>query len=111
MAIDPVGATLASIGVSIQSYNVCDTLVHGYKLTFQLGNDFDEVQGELDLQSARLHLLMRHRRFFKTKNDPENRNSTMSSSITNYLGQIQRYFQICHDLMKKYNDEGWALHK
>jgi hypothetical protein len=52
---------------------------------------------------------MRSKRFLKSEIDPENRNSTMSTTVTNYLGQMQLYFQICHDLMRKYNGEGVTL--
>lgn len=110
MVVDPVGTTLASIGVFIQFYNVRDTLVHGYKLTVHFGDDFCAVQRELDIQWARLHLLMQSRHVLKSEIDLENRNSTVRTTITNYLAQIQRYFQICHDLMKKYNTEGMTLH-
>ena len=112
MAVDPVGATLASIGLFIQFYNCCDDLAHGYKLTLRFGEDFAAVQRELDMQWARLHLLMRSRRVLRSQIDPENTNSTMTTTITNYLAQMQKYFQLCHDLMKKYDENiGMALAK
>jgi Prion-inhibition and propagation len=109
MAIDPVGTTLGSIALFLSLYNVCDALIHGYKLTLRFGDDFVAVQRELDMQWARLDLLMRSRRVLKSEIDPENPSSRMSTTVSDYLGQMQRYFQVCHDLMKKYDAEGMTL--
>lgn len=102
--VEPVGITLASVGLFLQIFDTCDRLYHGVKLTWRFGDDYDAMQIEFEMQWARFDSLLRTRRVSQNQIDANR------SVISRYLEQMRKYFAECNKLMKWYDKEGYCSH-
>lgn len=103
---EPVGITLASVGLFLQIFDTCDRLYHGYKLTWRFGRDFTLVQSALDMQWARLDAMIQRRLVRWQEIDVSNLNHNTTLTIQRHLNSMKTYFEICNKLMKWYDREG-----
>ena len=104
--VEEASIVLASVGVFLQLYDTCDRLYHGVKLNRRFGDDYMSAQIELEMQWCRLHeILQRPRVLAKDCNiqDPKN---AQRKQLARYLGQMEKYFKTCNELMTWYDGKG-----
>jgi hypothetical protein len=105
MVVEPVAATLASLGLFLQLYDTCDRLYHGFKLTRRFGEDFENTQIQLDAQWARLDTLWNRRRVRRDMIDLGVSNDYVIETLKRLLELMKRYFAECNRLMEWYDGE------
>ena len=108
--VDPVGATLGSIGLLLPIYDACDRLFHGYKLTQCFGDDFHLAQVRFYQQYSRLHETSQRKVVDLDKfNDPRdmyNKSHETTSMIIETLSAMRVQFEKGHKILEKYDQHG-----
>ena len=107
MAVEPVGATLAVVGLLKPAFEACRDIYKGYKLTQSFGEDYDIARRDYDFQVARLEAISQRRlSFLKAKLEPWDRNHPITQQTTSKLVVLKAHFETCGRLFKKYHDLG-----
>jgi Prion-inhibition and propagation len=109
--VEPVGITLASVGLFLQVFDVCDRLYHGAKLTWRFGTDFELIQIALEVQWARLDTIVRKRRIKVTEIDVDNPDHYVTFTIKRLLESMKIHFERCNQLMAWYDGESKSANR
>ncbi|KAL5315256.1 hypothetical protein ACEPPN_017908 [Leptodophora sp. 'Broadleaf-Isolate-01'] len=106
MVVEPVGTTLAVIGLLQPAFEGCRALYKGFRLTQSFGKDYDIARREYDFQVARLEAIS-HRRidFLKQQLEPWDENDPITSQTISKLVVMKSHFETCSRLFKKYHEK------
>ena len=107
MVIDPVGATLAVVGLLKPAFEACRDLYKAYKLTQAFGEHFDVARRDYDFQIVRLEAISRRKlSFLKAEFEPWDENDPITQQVISKLVVLKVHFGTCNRLLKKYHDLG-----
>ena len=107
MVVEPVGATLAVVGLLQPLFVTCRALYKGYQLTQSFGEDCDFAQRRYYIQFARLEAISQKKLgFLKNSIEPYDKDHPITKAIINQLVITQSLFRACHNVLKKYHDLG-----
>ena len=108
--VDPLGATLGSIGILFPIYDACDRLFQGYKLTQSFGDDFRLAQIRFYQQYSRLHETAQRKVMdldkFTSPNDVYNTSHENTSMVIETLSAMKVRFEKGHKILQKYDQHG-----
>ena len=108
--VDPVGATLGSIGILFPIYNACDRLFHGYKLTQSFGDDLHLAKVRFHQQYSRLHQTSQRKVMdldkFPDPSDIYNEDHEITSMVIETLSAMRLRFEKGHKILQKYDQHG-----
>lgn len=98
---------LSVISFVITIVTSCDQLYQAYKLTRSFGTDFETMQMALEAQFVRLKQISNQKiQYLPEPGGIWDEQSELAVSVKNYLSIMQKHFQTCHELSKKYNFHG-----
>lgn len=107
MVVEPVGVTLAVVGLLQPLFVTCRTLYKGYKLTRSFGEDCEIAQRQYQIQFVRLEVISRKKLgFLKNSIEPNDADHPITKAIIDQLVIMQTLFTACHNVLKKYHDLG-----
>ena len=97
--------TLSGISAFSTTVKFCTDAYNAYKLSESFGEDWVKVQRRLFIQYIKFEKLSKAPIHWFSDNlwNPEDR---LSEAVNTQLIDIQSHFKNCHDLMKKYEDQG-----
>ncbi|KAK4998427.1 hypothetical protein LTR66_002327 [Elasticomyces elasticus] len=97
--VEPVGVTLASMGLFLQLFDTVDRLWEGFKVTASFGDDWEAVQVELRMQWWRFETV------YKIRKIPRSEIDGNREMLKDYLKLMLDYFKICQDLSTWYTGD------
>lgn len=107
MVVEPVGATLALVGLLKPAFDACRDIYKGYELTQAFGEDYDIAKRDYDFQVARLEAISRRKlTFLRESLEPWDENDSITSQTISKLVVMKAHFGTCSRLFKKYHDQG-----
>ncbi|OCL02110.1 hypothetical protein AOQ84DRAFT_383019 [Glonium stellatum] len=105
MVVEPVGATLAVVGLLKPAFEACRELYKVYKLTQSFGKDYDVARRDFEFQIVRLEAISKRKLgFIKAEFQPWDENDPITQQAISKLVVLKSHFGTCNRILKKYHD-------
>lgn len=102
MAVEPVGATLASIALIFPLYDACNRIWSSWQVRRSFGQDLQTHFRRLEIQWVHLYLLLERRQgALVDPPDPDDKQHRITRVILRQLSCIKELFEQCDDLIRK----------
>ncbi|KAI9714126.1 MAG: hypothetical protein M1828_001216 [Chrysothrix sp. TS-e1954] len=105
MVFEPISGTIGASAAFVAFFTAIHDLCNAYKLTSSFGMDYQRVGMRLEYMWLMFDQLGKTR-LSSLDRDVDVMNPEIERSIQRQLAHVKLLFQACHDLMKKYHDQG-----
>lgn len=105
MMVEPVGTTLAVVGILQPTFHLCRTLYRSYKGVRLFGQDHVRLNREYDFQMARLnHVSEQKLEFMELKINPNNKDDVNAQSVKQKLDAIYEQMKRSKNILDSFDD-------